>query len=103
MMSAIRFSAAVLSSGMQANSVATKRLRVVISDLTVSGGDFQKDGRWRDRLWPCCMVAESLRPHNAARLAARAHALSQRQRQGSPFHLVTPSSTAIHPKKNQRL
>jgi putative hemolysin len=54
-------------------------------------------GRYRGIHW-CAWL-----PYFCGRSAARAHALSQRQRQGSPFHLVTPSSTAIHPKKNPRL
>lgn len=38
-----------------------------------------------------------------ARLAARAHALSQRWCQGSPFHSLTAIQTASQPKKNPRL
>ena len=45
----------------------------------------------------------SRRPHDAARLAARAHALSQRWCQGSPFHSLTAIQTASQPKKNPRL
>src|SRR5471032_227720 len=45
----------------------------------------------------------SRRLHDAARLAALAHALSQRWCQGSPFHSLTTIQTASQPKKNPRL
>jgi len=81
-----------------------QKINIERPDTFVSGGRLNK--RFEGEVHGITRVgwvSAAWEPNSITERRLREHALSQRQRQGSLFHLVTPSSTTIQPKKNPRL